>query len=59
MFYYINPLTSPLEALRGSVLGGMMPAWQGLIWSGAVALGLMAVGTASFKRMERKFADLI
>ena len=59
MYYYINPLTSPLEALRGSILGGAMPAWQGLAWSGVVATGLMAIGMMSFKRMERRFADVI
>jgi lipopolysaccharide transport system permease protein len=59
MFYYLNPLTAPLEALRGSILGGALPAWQALVWSGAATAILMAIGMMSFKRMERKFADVI
>jgi lipopolysaccharide transport system permease protein len=59
MFYYANPLTAPLEGLRGSILGGTMPGWQGLAWSGVCAVMLMAIGMMSFKRMERRFADVI
>jgi lipopolysaccharide transport system permease protein len=59
MFYAINPLTGPLEALRASMLGGAMPAWGYLVWSAGAGVGLMILGAASFKRMERKFADVI
>jgi lipopolysaccharide transport system permease protein len=59
VFYYVNPLTAPLEGLRGSILGGAMPGWGGVAWAGGVAVGLMGVGMMSFKRMERRFADVI
>jgi len=59
VFYYLNPLTAPLEGLRGAILGGAMPGWQGAAWSAAAAVGLMGVGMMSFKRMERRFADVI
>jgi lipopolysaccharide transport system permease protein len=59
VFYYVNPLTAPLEGLRGAILGGAMPGWQGAAWSVGAAVGLMGVGLMSFKRMERRFADVI
>jgi len=33
LFYYLNPLTAPLEALRASILGRPLPGWEGLAWS--------------------------
>jgi lipopolysaccharide transport system permease protein len=59
MFYYANPLTAPLEGLRGAILGGAMRGWPGAAWSAGAAVGLMGVGMMSFKRMERRFADVI
>ena len=59
-FYYLfNPLSSLLEGFRWSVLG------QGELHFGFVAYGasfaVMAfvIGAFAFKRMERKFADVI
>ncbi|MEZ0266756.1 MAG: ABC transporter permease [Phycisphaerae bacterium] len=58
--YYCNPLTAPLEALRSSILGsGPMPGWGALAWSAGVAAALVVLGAMSFKRMERRFADVI
>jgi lipopolysaccharide transport system permease protein len=59
LFYYVNPLTAPLEALRSSTLGGPLPGWAGLTWSATAAILLVGMGTAAFKRMERRFADVI
>jgi lipopolysaccharide transport system permease protein len=59
VFYYVNPLTAPLEGLRASLLGGAMPGWGGIMWTAATAAGLSVVGMMSFKRMERRFADVI
>ena len=36
VFYYVNPLTAPLEALRASILGRPMPGMAGLAWSAAL-----------------------
>jgi lipopolysaccharide transport system permease protein len=59
LFYYLNPLTGPLEALRASILGRPLPGWEGLALSAGMAVALMGFGMASFKRMERRFADVI
>ncbi len=59
VFYTLNPLTAPLEALRASILGGQMPGWGTLAWSAGLAVVLMGLGAMSFKRMERRFADVI
>jgi lipopolysaccharide transport system permease protein len=59
VFYYMNPLTGPLEALRSSILGRPLPGWPMLAGAGAAAVVLMVMGMAGFKRMERKFADVI
>lgn len=59
VFYYVNPLTAPLEALRASILGRPMPGMGGMAWSIAAAVGVMGVGMMAFKRMERRFADVI
>lgn len=58
-FYSLNPLSAPLEALRSSILGGPMPGWGTLAWSGGVAVMLVGMGAMAFKRMERRFADVI
>ena len=57
--YYLNPLTSVLEAFRFSLLGTGQLKWGWLAYSGVWALGLFVVGLFSFKRMERRFADVI
>lgn len=59
--YYINPLASLLEAFRWSMLG---PAagdvhWKFLAYAVVVSLVIFVWGTFQFKRMERKFADVI
>jgi hypothetical protein len=36
-----------------------MRGWPGAAWSAGAAVGLMGVGMMSFKRMERRFADVI
>lgn len=59
LLYYLNPLTAPLEGLRGAILRGPAPGWQGAAWSAGVAVALMGVGMMLFKRMERRFADVI
>jgi lipopolysaccharide transport system permease protein len=58
-FFYANPLTGLLEAMRWSLLGhGSLPI--GLVAYGAVAaVGLLLAGAYGFKRMERRFADVI
>jgi len=59
--YFLNPLVGPLEAFRISLLGGPWPAKlsMALVYSTAMAVLLLLIGGYSFKKMERKFADVI
>ena len=58
-FFFLNPLTGLLEALRWSLLGiGYLPISQ-LLWSTLEVTVLFFWGLASFRRMERTFADVI
>jgi len=57
--YLLNPLTGPLEAFRWSLLPTPAPLLYPLLYSAAVSVAVFLVGAYSFKRMERKFADVI
>jgi lipopolysaccharide transport system permease protein len=59
-FYFIlNPLASLLEAFRWSLLGTGEVRWSYVIYSTVFAVVLFLIGAFSFKKMERKFADVI
>lgn len=58
-FYLLNPLSAPLEAFRASLLGTAWPGWTALAAAAAVSATFFLIGLYSFKRMERKFADVI
>lgn len=61
MAYLANPLAAPLEAFRWSALGAAElapPAWP-LAYAAAAAVLAFVAGAFSFKRMERRFADVI
>ena len=59
--YLMNPLCGPLEAFRASLLGTPWPAQLSgsLVYSGIASVFMFFVGAYSFKKMERKFADVI
>ena len=59
VLYYLNPLSGLLEAFRWSLLGrGEMP-WA-MVGYSALCVALVFVGGAfAFRKMERKFADVI
>ena len=59
LFYQLNPLTPPLEAMRSSLLGTAAPGAGSLAISAGVAAVLLVAGLYAFKRMERSFADVI
>ena len=59
IFFEINPLTGLLEAFRWSLLGTVHPAWGAVAYSVAAAGIVFILGAFSFKKMERKFADVI
>jgi ABC-type polysaccharide/polyol phosphate export permease len=52
-------LSAPLEAFRASLLRTSWPAASSLAIAAAVSALVFLVGLYSFKRMERKFADVI
>ena len=54
-----NPLTGLLEAFRWSLLGTAAPHWNTVAYSVAVTVVVFVLGAFSFKKMERKFADVI
>lgn len=58
-WYQLNPLSGLLEAMRFSILGrGAFDGAQ-LGYAAGASLIVMAIGLYSFKRMERRFADII
>jgi lipopolysaccharide transport system permease protein len=59
LFFVVNPLSGPLEAFRWSVFGlhGLQTGM--LIYSAALSITVFVVGVYVFKRMERRFADVI
>jgi lipopolysaccharide transport system permease protein len=58
-FYYLNPLSAPLEAARWSLLGTAPPPVRWVLYSAVCAAVLLWFGLIVFKRMERRFADVI
>jgi lipopolysaccharide transport system permease protein len=59
LFYFLNPLTGLLEAFRWAILGVGTVNPMLLGYSAAVVLFVFALGAFAFKRMERRFADVI
>lgn len=59
IWYDLNPLSPLLEAFRWSLLGRGWMDWPHLAYAALVAMLLALVGVYSFKRMERRFADVI
>lgn len=59
--YFLNPLSALLEAFRRSLLGpaGGELHWGYLAYSAALCIAVFVIGLYSFKRMERRFADVI
>jgi lipopolysaccharide transport system permease protein len=58
-FYDANPLSAVLEGFRWSLLNTQQPNWGLVGYAGAVAVVLLVTGAFMFKRMERKFADVV
>lgn len=57
--YMLNPLASLLEAFRWSWLGSGDLHWGWLAYSLAFSVVAFLLGCIAFRRMERKFADVI
>ncbi|MDB5297607.1 MAG: hypothetical protein JWO31_3590, partial [Phycisphaerales bacterium] len=57
--YYLNPLAGLMEGFRWSLFGTTPPPWGSVAYAAAVAAGVLVWGAFAFKRMERRFADVI
>jgi len=59
--YFLNPLSSLLEAFRWSVLGpdGGQMMWGKAGFASGLCVAIFLFGVWSFKAMERRFADII
>jgi len=57
--YFLNPLASVIEATKWSILGrgDVRPLY--LVYAGVMSVVLFVIGMFAFKRMERKFADVV
>jgi lipopolysaccharide transport system permease protein len=59
VLYQANPLAAPLEAFRWSILNVTPPPLAPLAYAALASVVVFIIGAYSFKRMERKFADVI
>lgn len=57
--YRLNPLAALLEGLRHSLLGTPAPAPGSVAWALGATIGALVAGTLVFRRLERRFADVI
>jgi lipopolysaccharide transport system permease protein len=57
--YYLNPVATALDGLRWSLLGAAPPPMPAVAHALLLTLALLVLGTWSFRRMERGFADVI
>jgi lipopolysaccharide transport system permease protein len=57
--YYLNPVVGLLQMLRWCLLGTGDVQWGWFAYAAAMVLVIFLLGTVAFKRMERKFADVI
>ncbi len=57
--FNVNPPASVLEGFRWSILNTDVPQWQAVGYATATAVAVFVTGAYAFKKMERKFADVI
>jgi lipopolysaccharide transport system permease protein len=57
--YFSNPLAGLLAMYRYSLIGSGAVSWLAFAYSAVFGVVLMLVGAVIFKRMERRFADVI
>lgn len=57
--YFLNPLSGLIEAFRWSLIGRGELNWSAIAYSAIFAVLTFIGGAFSFKKMERRFADVI
>ncbi len=58
-FYMLNPMAALLDAYRATVLFGRYPDWSSVLAAAVVSAAVFVLGYLYFKRVERRFADII
>jgi lipopolysaccharide transport system permease protein len=59
MWFYANPITGLLEAFRWSLTGRGTIHWGAVGYAAACVVVVFIFGAFAFRKMERKFADVI
>jgi lipopolysaccharide transport system permease protein len=59
MWFYVNPISGLLEAFRWSVVGRGTINWLAVGYAVLAVVAIFVLGAFEFKKMERKFADVI
>jgi len=54
----LNPMAGLITGIRSSLLNQPV-SWPDMMISGAISIGLFVIGIFYFKKMERRFADII
>jgi lipopolysaccharide transport system permease protein len=57
--YALNPMVGVVEGLRWALLGTATAPGPMVIVSWVVAIGVLVSGAFYFRRIERKFADVV
>ena len=60
LFYSLNPMVGVIDGFRWCILGSDSPIyWPGFTLSLALVAGFLWLGVRQFRKMEKRFADLI
>src|SRR5262245_34152535 len=57
--FVLNPLSAVVEGFRSSLVFGRAPEWPLVAISGVITVALFVTAFASFKKMDKYFADVI
>jgi lipopolysaccharide transport system permease protein len=60
LLYSLNPMVGVIDGFRWAILGGAsMIYWPGFVLSIGVTVVFLWLGIYQFRKMEKKFADII
>ena len=60
LLYSLNPMVGVIDGFRWAILGGeSMIYWPGFVLSIGVTIVFLSLGIYQFRKMEKKFADII
>lgn len=60
ILFYLNPMAAVIDGFRWSLLKGEQPIYMpGMYMSAGMSLFLLWLGIRQFRKMEKKFADII